>query len=89
MAQSSSERRRSKTVILLKIVLCVLPLNIGDFMIEKQLKRPIMTNTKCLSYPPSLYGTQIITTSFNLRISANYDKVDGLSVNGIIDHYML
>ena len=41
-----------------------------------------MKYTKCLSYPPSFYATQLITPSLNSWSSANHDKVKRLSANG-------
>ena len=40
--------------------------------------------TKCFSYPLSFYATQIVNPFINTRISANHDKVDELSANGVI-----
>ena len=43
-----------------------------------------MKYTKCLSYSPSLYSTQMVSPFVNSRISANPDKLGGLSWNGEI-----
>ena len=48
-------------------------------MIEKQFPYPIIRNTKCLSYPPSLLCNSNNQPFLNSWISAIHDKVDGLS----------
>ena len=59
----------------------ILGLHKTYFIIEQQLPRQIMKYTKYLSYPFSFYATQIICPFLNSSISANHDKVDGLSAN--------
>ena len=55
-----------------------------DSTIEKQLPRWILKYSKYLSYPLPLYATQIINLSLKLMISANHDKVEGVSANNEI-----
>jgi hypothetical protein len=53
-----------------------------DFTIEKQLPRFIMKKKANVFHTPlPFFATQITITFLNSRISANNDKVEGLSAN--------
>ena len=53
-------------------------------MIEIQLPRWIMKCSECLLIPLPFFATKIINPFLNSRITANHDKVGGLSANGEI-----
>ena len=49
---------------------------------EKQIPRDILKFSKCPSYPPYFYATQIIIPILSSMISANRDKGQGFSFVG-------
>ena len=55
-----------------------------DFTIKKQLPLWFMKYSNYLSNLLPFYSTQIINSFLNLRISANYNKVERPSANGYI-----